>query len=318
MSNDRKKRIVTIGLVATLLLSTIAFSALVTGNRADSPSPESIPTLETTATIINGDWNVTGNQVNESEVIILTGNLTIEFGGNLTFKNVTLMMNSSVDGEYHIEVQQGGTFTILDLDNDNTTTDDGSNITANNTAFEYNFWVRPGSNLTMRNSELHECGFNAGGFENDGLYINSDNVTIQRCLISYNGDKCMVVEDSRPTIIECTFTNNEIWAIYNINNGNPLIRRCLFHDIDGGIYCQQWSDPLIENCTFYNIGIPGGGDPIATFLGSNPTIINTTIRDSYYGIVDNGGIVNYATIINCTIKNTTSFALRLPKVPIFR
>ena len=135
---------------------------------------------------IDGDWNVNGSESYTNEAIVLTGNLTIENGGNLTFNNVTLMMNSTSDGQYHIEVLRGGSFYIYDLDNDNSTTSDASNITSYNTNFEYIFRVRGGSNFSILNSELHECGYNGGGFNGIGLYIETNNTRICNCLISRN------------------------------------------------------------------------------------------------------------------------------------
>ncbi|MFO7992508.1 MAG: hypothetical protein R6U61_09520, partial [Thermoplasmata archaeon] len=59
-------------------------------------------------TYINGDWIVNTPQTLENQTVILNGNLSIQNGGSLTFKNVTLKMNSSSSIEFYIEVLSGG------------------------------------------------------------------------------------------------------------------------------------------------------------------------------------------------------------------
>ena len=63
--------------------------------------------------IFGNDWVVTTSEYYEDEIIYMYGNLTIENSGNLTLKNVTLLFNCREDGNYHIEVKDGGEFNIL-------------------------------------------------------------------------------------------------------------------------------------------------------------------------------------------------------------
>lgn len=60
------------------------------------------------ATIINGDWVVDGNEVRSNEEIILYGNLIIQADSSLTLDNVQLELNSTLDGQRSINVQQWG------------------------------------------------------------------------------------------------------------------------------------------------------------------------------------------------------------------
>ena len=59
-----------------------------------------------------GDWVVSGTEVRENEVIILTGNLVVE-SGNLTLINCTLLMNCTYDGEWQIRVESGSIMNVL-------------------------------------------------------------------------------------------------------------------------------------------------------------------------------------------------------------
>ena len=88
-----------------------------------------------------GDWVIATPTHVGNETIILNGNLTIMPTGSLTFHNVTLKMNCSVNGSYHINVTSGGSFYIYDLDNDNTTTFDASVITSNNPVLSFQFFL---------------------------------------------------------------------------------------------------------------------------------------------------------------------------------
>ena len=209
----------------------------------------------TSVTYINGDWDVTGTEVRSNETIILTGNLTIQNGGNLTFHNVTLKMNCSYDGQYHIEVLSGGEFYIYDNDNDNITTEDTSNITSN-TVHRYLFWVRENAKMEMRNSELHRCGWD---WDNKGLVIYSNNVTVDHCLISNDNYIGVSAYGSEAVISNNTITENGWYGIYFKN-----------------------SDLTIEN----NVITAPSADGIA-FQDSSPTITNNKISNAYEGIVWN-------------------------------
>ncbi len=248
-------------------------------------------------TYINTDWTVSDTQIRENETIVLTGNLTVEFGGHLTLKNITLIMNSTAGGSsieefYHIEVQQGGTMYILDLDNDNTTINDASNITLNDTNAYYWFWVRDGSNVTMKNSELHQCGgwsVNSGGA---GLMVYTDNATIDHNLISNN--RYGIVLYGSDAIV----SNNTIeWNEY-------------------GVRATSWSNGTIENNFIgwsgtYGIEVDGWDNTVKR--SSNPLIRNNTILESGRGTtVANGIHITYysnPTIIDNRIINYTEDAI---------
>ncbi|MBA3044196.1 hypothetical protein FP804_03565, partial [archaeon] len=108
-------------------------------------------------------------------VITLNGNLTINETGSLTLDNVTLIMNCTTNGTYHIEVQPGGEMYILN----------NSNITSAN-EYRYLFLVKNDSTFEMRDSELSECGYMYGSLEKNGLYIKANNVTIKNSTITNN------------------------------------------------------------------------------------------------------------------------------------
>ena len=140
-------------ILGTFIMITINHELISFPVNAGSPPPPD--DIINGTQYIEGDWNVTTGMIYSDEIIILTGNLTISSGGNLTFNNVTLMMNCTyMDGEYNIEVQEGGTFNIF---NGSIITDSPFDVDNNSVSdYEYMFWVRAGSNFSMLESELHE------------------------------------------------------------------------------------------------------------------------------------------------------------------
>ncbi len=200
---------------------------------------------------INGNWNVTTDTVRSNETIILSGNLTVESGATLTFRNVTLKVNSTSSQYYAIEVLDGATFRIFDLDNDNTTTADASVLNSSDASYNFLFIVREQANFEMRNSEIHNCG---GGYIAwpwnppapnvawYGMCILTDNATIDHNLISYNNDG-IVLYGSDATISNNTITWND----------------------QAGIMAAIYSNATIENNwitwnNLYGIWITGGGE----------------------------------------------------------
>ncbi len=303
------------------------------GGSGDYPPPAS------------GDWTITTDTVVWNETIILKGNLTVEYGATLTFKNVTLIVDSPVGGTtmddfYHIEVKRGATMNILDWDNDNTTSYDASNITINNTAAYYWFWVRDGSNFTMKNSELHHCGGASVSLGGAGIMIYTDNATIDHNLIS-NNYMGVVLYGSDATVSNNTITWNDDTGIMATTWSNATIENnWITWSHDYGIWIDGWdntngpwpSNPLVignvitdtgrGKDTAVGIQITYNCKPIikntkilrSTEDGvysyhSTPTLINVTIDHARYGISTSS--TRYIYIYNTTITNTSLYDMSI-------
>ena len=129
--------------------------------------------------------------------------------------------------------------------------------------------------MIMRNSELHECGWDP---YNRGLEIYSDNVMIEHCLIS-NNYFGIYAEGSDAMIAKNTITQNGIYGIW-FKNSNLTI---------------------INNTIVSNPGVSSGvGDGIQ-FTESSPFIANNTILDHHEGIVGFGYSKDKPKIIDNTI-----------------
>ena len=254
-----------------------------------------------TLILISGDWNVTGNETYVNEEIILTGNLIVKSGGNLTFINVTLRMNCSYDGEFQIKVEDGGRFNILS----------GSIITAENPEYEYLFYVEKYAILRMYDSELHECGYPAGHLgvgtlpRRPGLTIRSNDVIIKNNIITNNycGITC---NNSRPTITNNTITNNWWFGVYCYGSLPDLTisNNTITNNKWGGIYVIT-SSPIIKNNIIANNTEEGHATYGIYVDSGSPLISDNIIRNHNRGIYCQG----YLTIVNNTITENTAYAI---------
>jgi parallel beta-helix repeat protein len=204
---------------------------------------------------VNGDWEVIDVREYYNCTIVMNGSLIIKNGGSLTFWNVTLIMNNTFNGTFNIEVQSGGSFYIYDFDNSSSTNFDNSNITSANPEYHYMFRVKDGANFIMKNSELHECGWDSS--INKGLTIESVGAMIDNNTISYNKEGVCLWYSSN-----CTITNNDI-----SNNGD-------------GFFVWYSSGNTIAN---NNISNRWWG--INVYYSSDNTIAHNNISNNEYGIL---------------------------------
>jgi len=179
-----------------------AYMKIITGEEAPKCSGTEPP--------VSGNWIITDNTICENVEIIMNGNVTIQSGGSLTFKNVALKMNSSQDGGYGIEVNNGGKMFIYDLDNNKETVNDASNITNGpyNTSAHYFFQVRANSQFEMKNSFLSECGYYkkiTGWTAYTGLKIWADNSIVLDNTFD-NNYRAITIDGTK----NCTLANNMV------------------------------------------------------------------------------------------------------------
>jgi len=256
-----------------------------------------------------GDWVVTGTESYYDEVIVLNGNLVVEDGGSLTFRGVTLQLNSTSNTHCNITIQTGGEFYVLE----------GSVITSADSVNGYSFVVWPNSTFRMSHSELHYSGWDSG-WHTMGLYILSDDAIVENCLISRNNffgislgssavvRNCNITENKKPGIvcgdkdINPSIYNNYI--SWNNESGISLFG-CSANIYNNTITSNSWAgiaphgaaDPTIQN----NV-ITKNGLGIFCAFNSSPTISNNTIAEN----LDNGiSCHSYSspTIFNNTIAS---------------
>ena len=209
-----------------------------------------------------GDWVVSSTEVREDEVIILTGNLIVESGGNLTLINCTLYMNCTYDGEWQIRVESGGIMNVLE----------GSNITAYNPDCRFLFYVY--GRLIMRGSELHECG-------RPGLRLQTDEgVVIENCKISncHHGVYCY--NSSNITVANCTISWNNYEGICCSCSSGVVVSGCNISQNWNGISCWCSSGITISGCNISQ----NGNAAVHCEYSSNITIIDCEVVGGEDGI----------------------------------
>jgi parallel beta-helix repeat protein len=298
-------------LVTTSLLNISLFIPNNFTVTADPPPPsDSINGIQ----YIEGNWNISDSETYSDEIIILSGNLTILNGGNLTFNNVTLMMNcTSLDGEFNIELKPSGSLYILNgsmiTDSPFDTDDDSAGD------FEYMFWVRESSNFIMQDSELHESGWD---WDNSGLTIETNEVLIKGSILSYNYAG-LNISFSSNSILDSNIIFNNYLGIYMLQAINNTLNNNLLYNMStwaifieyssnnyftgNYMYNNSWevfnlissSNNIIEQNSFTS-----NGAGIQFIYSSYNRIINNTIEDTInYGIYCYG-----STYGNIIYKNT--------------
>ena len=212
-------------------------------------------------------WTITNHTYLNDTDIVLNENIVVQSGGNLTLNNVTIRFNCTYDGEYKIDVENGGSLWI-----------NGSHITAMDTRFEYDWWFRSGSRGKLYNCTVEECGYpNGGSF---GILVRIDLLVIEKCLIRNNmvGICCL--------------------------QSSPTIKDNIIEQNDRGVNCEGSSNPDIENNTISNnrqIGIHCGSSSPYIFnnnVSDNPTGVNC--QDSTRPVILNNTITNNSQLgISC-------------------
>ncbi len=232
-----------------LLLITIALILIISCNvSAQTEPPE------------NGNWIISDSTTKSNSIIVLNGNLTILNGGILTLNNVTLIIDSTIDGQYEINVTKDGEFYLHNstiTTNDTTTTVmhhfDGY---TDHTTYGLTYKFKTFGKAIIDNCNIsYTWGYWPSSFEykkNSGIQIYSDDVTISNCSIWKSQMLGIYCDSSSPTI-----ENNE------------------FHDLDTGIWCRS-SVPLIQNNIFSSINFHG----IVFYNNSSGYALNNKISNN--------------------------------------
>lgn len=160
----------------------------------------------------SGDWVVSTPESYFGQNILLAGNLTVADGGSLSLSNVKLRLASPADGAFHIEVQAGGELLATDRDGVPTPLDDAT-VFSSGSSFAYQFWVRPGGRLLLRNCVVQDCGFSLGQRgESAGVYLQSGNCEISNT--TFKNNYCgIAVDGCAPRLDNCTFLDNRKYGM---------------------------------------------------------------------------------------------------------
>ncbi|MBS3098110.1 right-handed parallel beta-helix repeat-containing protein [Candidatus Woesearchaeota archaeon] len=191
-------------------------------------------------------WIINSNVLCQNETIPFAANLIVQNNGNLTFRNITLQVNNSVNGQYGITIQSGGKMYILDKDNDKSTANDRSVIERGGTS-GYSILANPGAVFEMKNSKLTGAGWNAV-INNRGLEISADNVIIENSEITTNYNGLTILSNSN-LIENNDFVSNTNYGIYVTGLNNKISNNIINTSLGStGILAENIpSNLLIDN-----------------------------------------------------------------------
>ncbi|MEV0133522.1 right-handed parallel beta-helix repeat-containing protein [Dactylosporangium sp. NPDC050688] len=129
----------------------------------------------------------------------------------------------------------------------------------------------PGAGPTVRSSRFATCG-GVGVFFDKGSTATLENCTVEDTggsgLVVWNGARpvirgttvrrCrkngMYVAPKAGGLMEdCTFSATDLPAIYIGAEGDPVLRRCMVHDVDEDLHLADGAQPTFDACTVHNV-----------------------------------------------------------------
>jgi hypothetical protein len=267
------------------------------------------PAIEDATTFWNDNWTVNSDATYRNQTIILNGNLTVTNGNTLTLINTTIMMNcTQSNGQYHIDVLNGGTLEIFDYDLDNITTSDASLITdspydvddGSGTDYAYNFSVNWGGMLEVRNSSIRDCGWSSSNDWEQGISVYGHNTIFDHVDISNRFKGIVINNADNVRISNCTIRiNASAIDAYGLHafDGTGLIAQNNTVTMTGtgadqvGIYLIDMTFSSITGNNVTMTSSNGWGDGIAISGGTG----NSVIENAVYQYIDGSGIILWYT-----------------------
>jgi len=246
----------------------------------------------------HGNWIVTGTEIVENQMIMLDGNLTVQSGGSLTLRNVTLIVNCQFNGQYQILVENNGSMRIED-----------SKITPSNLDCRYSFIVE-GDYFILKNSELYGAGWYdepgasyavQGDLRNTALRIEGNYAVIENNIIAHNSIAIMVVGCNN--VIKGNIfneTNIHVIHLHSSSSNNTIDSNTINHTKLVAISGDGANQYILNNTINLNNPLGNLGCAGISAQGANFTISNNTI------FADNGimigkcinAIIAYNYVVN--------------------
>ncbi|MCK4669769.1 MAG: right-handed parallel beta-helix repeat-containing protein [Nanoarchaeota archaeon] len=232
----------------------------------------------------SGDWDISTAVVCENETVPITGNVTIQQGGNLTLRNATFTFNLDGNGTLFLNKTEGGALFITDLDNDKATTNDRSVLQPNETGLYYDFFawgVNGNDNLTVQYSRISSAGLWNGVIGTGAITMcNVSDALIKGNYI--NDTRGILLDISNNSIVVDNTINDSMWAI-------SCERRC--------------NNVTIANNTINNID--QSGIILQNNSNNNKVLNNTLINITVWDGITLQNNANYNLIQDNTVSNTT-------------
>jgi len=213
-----------------------------------------------------GDWIITTQTNVTDETIYMSANIFIKNGGTLHLENVNIIFNSTRNGEFRLDVENGGTLFMY-----NSTIDRG-------TDFSYGFRSMDGGKIRVENSEIRRCGYNKWHYY--GLTIYSNDAVIRNNLFTqgYIGLYCYVASGLEAS--GNSFINNTYVALYLHTTNDFLASGNTMDHNDYGIYMHKSFDGVAMLNTVRNNSGLTVGQGIQTSRCDNITIRDNVVDET--------------------------------------
>jgi len=254
------KRITAVFLTIIFLMSALSPLASITGREGSGSYPAPA----------EGDWRITQETHVSNETIYMNGNIFVQNGGSLYLENVTIIFNSTKNGEFRLDVQNGGELYAY-----NSTFDRG-------TDFTYGFRLLDGGKLRMENSTIRHCGYNAWNYY--GLVIYGNDVVVRNNLFTegYMGVYSYVA--TRPIYEDNEFINNTHVGLYLHTVTGAEVRDNIFIHNNYGIYFYSCTGGIIEGNQVMNNTVGNARHGIELVHTKDAALRNNYVNNTNYGL----------------------------------
>jgi parallel beta-helix repeat protein len=246
-----------------------------------------IMTWENVTAEINGNIQIKSdaefNLINST--LTLNGNLSVY--GRLYTLNTTIRINCTVMGEFFISAESGGEINLTSKTNI---------IGASNTQRIRTFWVDENSKLSADDCRFSFIGYNP---KFSGVLVDSDNLMLRDCLISYCHYGLTLSQNHNGTIDSCELFECNIGLNLSFSNNNT-ISNCKIYNNSQGIIGYHSSQNLIKNSNIFNN--MGSGIQFSSISGNN-TIDNCSISTNNNSGIKFENLSSNNQITKCIIKN---------------
>ena len=269
-----------------------------------------IMTWENVTAEINGNVQIkSAAEFNlKNSTLILNGNLSVY--GTLSSVNTMILVNCTVMGEFFISAEFGGEIILGSK----------TNVTgASNTQRIRTFWIDENSVLMADDCKFSFIGYNP---KFSGILVESDNLLLRNCTISYCHYGLTIFHNQNATIVDCevfgcniglnlSYSNNNIISSCTIRNNNQgllgnhssqnfIVATDIFNNSGNGIHFSSLSESnSIEKCSVNN---NNNGINFENLSSSNRIKKSIIQSNTASGIAINGNS-NLIRIINSTIEN---------------